>query len=267
MKYLPFLLMLLAACSGPSVETIGDVKLKRNSEACIQGSSQYWLLDIIARTEQDSIFINTRNLKRKAELNTDNINKASSFHQILQSICKGDSVEINISSDSFYAALNSPIPPFLQSGERINIRLAVADRLDFSSYIAYKQAFERESMKKYISRYNWNAEYDSATGIYFEKLITDSADYVPFKKIELKYVLKNINEELIAFSKEGDPLIYEAGDSTLLPAIRFLARQMKEGESLRALVPSGMAYGAEGIDKVRPFMPIIIELGYLKKLE
>jgi hypothetical protein len=28
-----------------------------------------------------------------------------------------------------------------------------------------------------------------------------------------------------------------------------------------------MAYGAEGIDKVRPFMPIIIELGYLKKLE
>ena len=43
--------------------------------------------------------------------------------------------------------------------------------------------------------------------------------------------------------------------------------QLAEGESLRAVVPSDMAYGAEGNKRVPGYMPILIELEILEALD
>ena len=268
MRYVIALIIItLYACGESPSENLGGVTFKRHGAVCDKENSQYWLLEIKAINAADSVFIDTRKIKRKAEINTADMRANTSFHRLLQSVCKGDSIEMLLNADSFYYAMKSGVPAFLEADEQITMHITVKDRLDPQSYAAYKRVFERESMKKYIRDFNWNAQMDSSTGIYYEMLSTDSVEAEPFKVAKFKYVLKNINEELIAFSKDEEPLELHADDSTILPGIVFLAKQLTPGESVRALVPSTQAYGSVGIDKVRPYMPIIVELSYIEKVE
>jgi len=51
-------------------------------------------------------------------------------------------------------------------------------------------------------------------------------------------VLKSLNEQIVAYSKDGDPFIYDVKDTAIIGGIQFLVNALKVGESARALVPS-----------------------------
>ena len=182
-------------------------------------------------------------------------------------LCSGDSLLIDLAADSFYTALGG-VRPLNLDAQPVNVWVRMQDKLTALQYEVHKQLFEQESMSKYIEKYRWNAIYDSATGIYYEKLKTSRSNQGDFKKASFKYVLKTINEDLIAFSKEEDPLIIDMENSNeLMKGIRFLANRLNENESARALIPSSAAFGNQGNEKVPPYFPIIIELEYLERIE
>ena len=251
-----------------SYKQLGGLEyLKSNEEECLDPTRHHWLVDLEIKNGNDSTYLNTKNLGRKIELHTTQLDTNTSLLKLLAHVCVDDSVDIILEADSFYLALGGKVPLSLDKTKPIKVRLWMRDKLDDIQYLAHKQVFENEGVGRFIKKSGWNGQQDSSTLIYFEKLKKSENMIIDFKKAKLKYVIKSLNENIIAFSKDGDPLIYDTSDKSIIGGIQFLAKKLAEGESLRAIVPSPYAFGPDGNSKVPGYMPIIIELELLEILE
>lgn len=267
MKYLNILLLVitLASCSD-QMKKHDYISYKANGLNCQDSAKKYWLMDMVNRTENDSVIFSTLNMGRKLELDMDLVNRASSLFQLLAKVCDGDSIYLELPADSFYSAMNGSGPNKL-SGQNVKLNIHMHDKLSDIQYQAHKQAFEQRSIEKYVKKFGWNAQYDSTTGIFYEKLKTSRTANSEFKVGKFKYLLKTITDEPIAYSKDEEPLLLDTEDDTVLKGLRFAAGRLNEGESIRAIIPSNMAYGPEGNAKIPPYFPIIVELEMLEKVE
>ncbi len=268
MLFLGFAVIAILGCNDTKqYKKSGGLEYLKGDKDCIEPSKSHWLVDLELKNGKDSIYLNTNTLGRKVELHAKQLDTNTSLMKLLAQVCVQDSVDITINADSFYIALGGKTPLSLDKSKPIKVRLWMRDKLDDLQYLAHKQVFENEGVERFIKKSGWNGEQDTNTLIYFEKLKTTNLEVVDFKKAKLKYVIKSINENIIAFSKEGDPLIYDTSDKSILRGIQFLAKKLAVGESLRAIVPSSYAFGPDGNSKVPGYMPIIIELELLEILE
>jgi len=250
----------LLGCTETKFNTIGDIEYKRFGEECLDTNLTHWLIDIEARNAKDSVYLNTKKLGRKVEFVANAANIGSDLYKILEQTCSSDSVKVRCSARDFYQAFNGSVPSYLSPGEKISCTIYFSDKLSSKSYVAHKLGFESELITKYLKKSNWNTKYDSLTGIYYETLKQSANARTEFKKAKFKYLIKSINDKIIAYSKDNDPLVYDVNDRSILLGIQELSRKMSEGESLRAVVPSTQAFGPIGNSKVTGYMPIIIEL-------
>lgn len=266
--YLGIAVLTMVSCKdGNSYQKLGSLEYLKGDEICINSEKSHWLVDLELKNGSDSTYLNTNTLGRKVELHVAQLDTNTSLFKLLSLVCIKDSVDIIINTDSFYNALSGKTPLNLDKTKPIKVRLWMRDKLDDIQYLAHKQVFENKGVERFIKKSGWNGQQDTNTLIYYEKLKTSDAEVVDFKKAKLKYVIKSISENVIAFSKDGDPLIYDTSDKSILRGIQFLSKQLAVGESLRAVVPSPYAFGPDGNSKVPGYMPIIIELELLEILE
>jgi FKBP-type peptidyl-prolyl cis-trans isomerase len=141
------------------------------------------------------------------------------------------------------------------------------DKLTAIGYVSFKQTFEQQVMANYTQQNRWNARLDTATQIYYEVLKKNNSKQDQFSKAKVNYVLKSLNEQVIAYSKDGDPFIYDINDKAIIGGIQFLANTLKVGESARALVPSNQAFGPSGNLRVPGYTPILLELEVLEHIQ
>jgi hypothetical protein len=261
------LIALIYACNSSRYEEMGGVKVQRSSELCTNDSTTHWLVDIEAKTAADSTYLNTLVLQRKIEITSYSIPHNSTLFSLLSECCKGDSFKIILPADSFYLALGGVTPAFLEGQKEIKIAVWMRDKLNPLQYIAHKQAFENESIDSYIKSARWNGVRDSSTDIYYEFLKNIEVPIKSFKKAKFKYVIKTLNDNVIAYSKDEDPLVMDANDKSILLGIQFLSKKLGVGESLRAILPSSQAFGVQGNSKVPGYMPIVVELEMLEIME
>ena len=258
---------LLSACNNSSYNEVGGILVSRAEKVCDQDSSNHWLVDIMAKTKADSTYLNTKLLNRKIEIDAATMDKRSSVYKVLKETCAGDSVSFKLPADSFYLALGGVSPVWLNGKDEIWVTLWVQDKLNNLQYIAHKQVFEAERIAEYINNSKWSGQLDSTTEIYFELLKKNDKKIVPFKKAKFKYVIKSLQDNVLAFSKDEDPLVMDANDKSILLGIHFLSKQLAVGESLRAVLPSSQAFGPKGNSKVAGYMPIAVELELLEIIE
>ena len=69
---------------------------------------------------------------------------------------------------------------------------------------------------------------------------------------------------MIYYTKNDEPFIFDISDDGVIGGIRFLASKLSKGESLRAIVPSDLAYGASGNYVISGYTPVIIEMELLE---
>jgi len=258
--------LMVAACSEKPMEQLGDITYRRGGQACLTPDKNHWLLDLKAQNSKDSVYLNTNDLGRKIEVHKLVLDSSSAVFSILDETCESDSVLMILPAKVFYTGMSGSVPPYLKESELIEVMVKVRDKLTDIEHIAYKKMYERNAIDQYVNNLRWNGSRDSITGIVYEKLKTNDKPQSP-NKAKVKYLIKSLNEQLIASSQDGDPLLYDAKSKTTLKGIKFLISQLAEGESLRAVVPSDMAYGAEGNKRVPGYMPILIELEILEVLD
>jgi FKBP-type peptidyl-prolyl cis-trans isomerase len=159
------------------------------------------------------------------------------------------------------------VPAHLSDSERIYVNVWMRDKLTDIGYVSFKQTFEQQVMARYTQQNRWNATLDTTTQIYYEVLKKKGGPQGTFSKVKVKYLLKLLNEQAVAYSKDGDPFIYDVNDKAVIGGIQFLAKKLKVGESGRALLPSSQAFGANGNMRVSGYTPIILELEVLGYVE
>lgn len=258
--------ILLFACGEKPMDKMGDVTYSRGGEPCTTVAKNHWLMDVEARTANDSIYLNTNTMGRKIEVHRLQLDSTSTLYTLLLQTCERDSIELQLTAKEFYTSMKGKVPAHLKEGENIDVKIWMRDKLTDVEHITYKKVYENDAIRRYTEKLRWNGIRDSSTGIVYEKLKTNKGAQ-PIQKAKVKYIIKSLNEQLIASSTDENLLVYDVRDKDVLGGIRFLVSKLGTGESARAVVPSDMAYGADGNSRVPGYMPILLEIEIVEILE
>ncbi len=194
------------------------------------------------------------------------LDSSSSLYMLLTQTCEGDSSKLKLTAKEFYTSMKGIVPAHLRGNDQITVHIWMRDKLTDVEHISYKKVYEKDLIGGYIENLRWNGTSDSSTGIVYEILKKDSGPQ-PIKKAKVKYIIKSLNEQLIASSHGDRLLVFDVNDKGVLGGIRFLVSKLGLGESARAVVPSGMAYGADGNTRLPGYMPILLEIEIIEILE
>ena len=269
MRHVFFVLLgsiLLWSCNDKPMDKLGNVVYSRGGQPCEAELKNHWLMDIEASNAKDSVYLNTLQLGRKIEVHRLQLDSSSTLTKLLTQTCKGDSLKLKLTAKEFYTSMKGAVPAYLKDDDQIMVYIWMRDKLTDVEHISYKKVYEKDAIRRYTENLRWNGISDSATGIVYEKLRTNSGPQ-PIKKAKVKYIIKSLNEQLIASSQGDRLLVYDVNDKGVLGGIRFLVSKLGLGESARAVVPSGMAYGADGNTRVPGYMPILLEIEIIEILE
>ena len=259
-------LLFLSGCADKEMQKLGNVSYVYSGVGC-DDAKKHWLLDITAANVRDSIFLDSKNAERKIEINSRALDSTSYLYSLLSKMCSSDSIYLELPASVFYNSLNGDVPIYLSDSENISVNLWMRDKLTDLGYIAFKQTFEAQAMSRYVDQNRWNATLDTSTQIYYEVLKKKKGVKQNFTKVKVKYLLKTMNEQLIAYSKDEDPFIYDVNDKGVIGGIRFLTQYLKVGESARAVVPSSQAFGLDGNRRVSGYSPVILEIEVLEGIQ
>lgn len=251
--------LMVSSCIDKPYEELGNVFYKRDGDLC-PSKKNHWLLDIRAKNNQDSVYLDSRQLGRKVEVHRLSVDTTSELIQLVSSICKGDSVLVKLRAIDFYTAFGGRVPMYLNDSDVIHSTIWMRDKLNDLEHIAFKKAFERDRIDRFVKNHRWNGVLDTTTMIYYEKLTVKKGEIERIKRAKISYMLKSLNGRVLFRTKEGEPLEYDEQDSGILPGIHFLVSKLSEGEGIRAVVPSTYAYGANGNKLVSGYTPVIMEI-------
>jgi len=117
----------------------------------------------------------------------------------------------------------------------------------------------------YISKNNINVQ-PTESGLYFISVDEGTGDRIQEgDKVEVHYILRNINGEKIQSSRErGKPFSFTAGRGQVIKAWDEAILMMREGGKARIIAPSDLAYGQYGAGQdIPPYSPLIFEMEVL----
>jgi len=263
---LAFSLFLIVGCTETPYSKLGDVEYRKSGTDCPMVNEYHWLMDMETRNDRDSVLFSTLKLGRKLELNQSIIDSSSKLYSILRKTCTNDSIDLKIYAVEFYSSLKGSLPTYLDSTDRISVRIWMRDKLTNKNYNSYKTAFEQKVIDKYLVRENWNHELDSLSGITFERLKKNNKKRNNFNEVKVLYSIQALNGQLISRSTKEQPFVFNKSDKGVLKGIRILVQKLAVGESLRAVVPSKFAFGPKGRQQVPGYMPVLMEFELLEKV-
>ncbi|MDA8886171.1 FKBP-type peptidyl-prolyl cis-trans isomerase [Bacteroidia bacterium] len=259
------IVFIFASCGDKPFQSEMGVEYLRGGYQC-DDVKEHWLVDLEAMTSSDSMYLSTHTLNRKVELQVSQLDTNSTLFKLLSETCESDSIKLKIEAQNFYKPMGGSVPSHLLEDEMIFVTVWMRDKLNKIEYIAFKKIYESQTMANVVEQNNWNCDRDSVSHIYFERLKTNHGKRGSHDKVAILYSIKTLNNNILISSKPDDPLVYNVNDRGIIKGIRFMVEHLAIGESARAVIPSDYAYGPDGNGKVPGYMPIIIELEVLDKV-
>ncbi|WP_194775179.1 FKBP-type peptidyl-prolyl cis-trans isomerase [Pararhodonellum marinum] len=234
----------------------------------------YVLYHVIAKTSNDSIFINTYDFGMPQYfISSDSIPFQRGIDEIVLGLKKGDSIQINATVEKIFGEFGAP--PFLKSDESVALNIGVVDVIpenEFQDYFTamsdqmrLKQERDAEkqltddiaSLENYISENNLNAT-KTESGLFYvieeegEGEPVDAGDMVSVHYTG--YVLDGTlfdtsvaetAQEKGVFNAQRDyaPIEVQVGTGMVIRGWDEGLGYLKKGSKAKLLIPSPLAYG------------------------
>ncbi len=208
-------------------------------------------------TANDSVYLQ----KEVRFLRTD-VNYKGDFQEGLAMLKVGDSAVFRFAADTFYMSIGQKLPAFFKSGDLLTLKVGMVSILDPATFRIQMYEKEITGINEFIRRKNWNVILDS-TGIRYE--ITDpKPDELQIQKgdtVDLTSIFwYTIEEKIITKGNDKDLWTIVVGDPKLqTEGLSQTLTFMRNGESVRTILPYSQAFGEEGNAWVEPFTTICIE--------
>ena len=129
-------------------------------------------------------------------------------------------------------------------------------------------------LEKAVKDYNF--ENKLVNGVYFKKTLANNDKQTPKEgdKVKVHYIGKFVDGKLFDTSVESaakeankyqqgrpyEPLEFTIGKHQMIPGFEEAVKMMNKGEKAIVLIPSKLAYGAQGRGEISPATPLIFEL-------
>ena len=232
----------------------------------------YLTLDLSYRTINDSLFFQGI---RKVQLNK---NDPGLFSQALLKFSEGDSGMLIISVNNFFhTTLKRSIPGFLRDDEYMKINFSVMDvqtglafekeKKLFLQWVSEYQSSESTKIEEYLNQRQLTID-PMYNGLYFMTLKEGYGEKVKVgKHVYINYEGRFLNGKFLESTIDRkEPVDYIYGKELfVVEGMDQAIGMMREGQKALIILPSELAFGAEGVNGiVPPFSTLIYELEILK---
>jgi FKBP-type peptidyl-prolyl cis-trans isomerase len=233
---------------------------ERNEDKPKGEVGDYYILGLIVRMANDSVYKNSYETGTPTRFIRSVSMYPGDIYEALAMTSVGDSLIIKVSADSFFRVHGAAFPAEMKPGEILTFTIKVQEILKEGAFKMKMFQEELTEMEKFIARKHWNIVTDT-TGIKYEVTKpTQGAQIQTGDSVEISYFYYFLNEQIIAKSKPNDYWKFEVGNPDIINGISRLMTLLKDGESVRAVLPFEQAFGDVGNAGMPPFATIVMEI-------
>jgi FKBP-type peptidyl-prolyl cis-trans isomerase FkpA len=202
---------------------------------------------------------------------------AGSIEDGIMMMAKGDSASFMISADSFYLKNQKmqSLPPGFKPGEYLKVNIKIKEmksrkeleenqkqqQAEMEKERARLQAEEKPALDKYIADNKITSKPTASGLIYIEEKKGKGAHPKAGDSVIVHYAGALLNgEEFENSFKRGEPISFQLGMGRVIPGWEEGIVLMTKGTKAKLVIPSALAYGAQGNRGIAPFSPLVFEL-------
>ena len=250
----------------------------KNEGAAQPKSGDFLALQLYYHTDSDTVIFDNRNTGNLAAIQLSKPLFNGDVSEGLALMCKGDSATFIVKADSFFFRTNrgGKMPEFINNETMLYFHIKLVDFKDSAAYAKQMMEYRQQQMayieelknkepeliEKFVKENNIKVK-PSSTGLYFETLKTGKGAMAKDGQLaRTHFILKSIDGQLIQSSyQDSVTLDFKVGGQDIITAWNEAIVKMNVGAKARIVVPSSLAYGAEGIQNVlMPYTPLVYEI-------
>lgn len=231
-------------------------------------------------TMKDSLLFDSRNMGRPFMLKVDKSDFKGDLTEGFQLLSEGDSAQFILNADSFFIkTAKMDVPAEIKKGSEIKFNVKVLtvktekqfkeeqDKMmaERNKKNELNKQMEDSLLKKYIVD-NKITEKPSSTGIYtLIKTKGSGTTVAAGDTIEVKYKGTLLDgKEFDNSERSPVPVKFPIGVGMVIPGWDEAIVGMKAGTKAKLVIPSAMAYGAQGGGPIEPFSPLVFDIEIVK---
>jgi FKBP-type peptidyl-prolyl cis-trans isomerase len=245
--------------------------LEQSESIDIINTGDYVEMELKYWNNADSLLFNSKELNAPFRMQVKKIShRGGSFENALLLLHPGDKVNFVITADSFYfKTLRQELPSGVKNATELFFELKLlkklqADELEKEREVYISQLKEKET--ELITNFlhdNVIKTKPSSSGLYFIRLKDGSGRNARSgSMLTVHYTGRFIDGTTFDSSYgRNEPFDFELGALQVIDGWEEAFRQMKEGDKVKLIVPSALAYGKEGYGElIPPYSPLIFEI-------
>jgi len=204
---------------------------------------------------------------------------SGSFEEGILTMHEGDSVSFIVSADSIFSIMMQvDLPAFLDSGTDMRIEmklLAIHSEKDFTMDVqAYAEWLdtadldELEMIMNYLEKNELKVKPTDRGLFFLEKVRSEGVRAAFGKQVVVRYSGEFLDGTKFDSTEEnGEDFEFVLGnDDQVIDGVEMTLETMRQGEKIRVLLPSFLAFGQKGSSTgmVPPFTPVIYNIELIK---
>jgi len=234
----------------------------------------YIEMELLYKNQQDSVLFNSKELRTPFRMQLRNLShQGGCFENALLLASPGDKMMFVLKADSFYnKTQRKNLPKGVDSGSDLLFELKIIRKLnpeelkaEWDSYLLQLKEQEDVLIRNYIEDNDIKTE-PTLSGLYFT--INKKGNGPKARKgnvLTVHYTGKFLDGRVFDSSyKRNETFDFELGAGQVIDAWEEACSEMNEGDKVTLIVPSKLAYGAEGFSNlIPPYSPLIFEIELL----
>jgi len=232
------------------------------------------VLNLSYYTENDSLIFSSKELNtpfrmklKKTEVNGATIDDALTMMSI------GDSMSFKVNANLFYTLTRKQkAPKWLKLDDNFIFHIRLKSIFNYDKYLKEKKRKtirtakkEKEDLKKYLEISNIKTDSTKSGLYYTEELKGNGLQANIGDSIWLNYIGTFLNGEPFSNSyKTGKPFAFILGKDDIISGFAEGIALMHEKEKAMLIIPSKLAYGANGNQIIPPYSTLVFNIELLK---
>ncbi|MGZ3873783.1 MAG: FKBP-type peptidyl-prolyl cis-trans isomerase [Mucilaginibacter sp.] len=232
----------------------------------------------IQKTDKDSILYSTYVSGQPGQARIQPSRSLADLMEIFPLLTVNDSLLVKVPTDSIFMGHEEQRPPFFPKGSNLNFTIKIQKVQPLDAFMAEIKQAEITGTDNYIAAHKLNLQ-TTPTGLRY--VITQpSAKRKPVKgdTLLVNYAGRTLDDKVFDTSIEAiaknaglqqpgrtyEPLTVVAGAGGIIPGWEEGLLLLNEGSKATFVIPSNLAYGAQGSGLIKPFSTLVFDIELVK---
>ncbi|WP_428327408.1 FKBP-type peptidyl-prolyl cis-trans isomerase [Mucilaginibacter sp.] len=284
MKYILFVLALTIAVSANAQNTLQSTPKGAQYQIFTSNTGEKIKLnDIITfqyiqKTDKDSVLFSTYTAGHSAQTQVRASQNVADLMEIFPLLTVKDSLFVKVPTDSLFKGHEEARPPFFPKGSNLNFTLKIEKVQSLDDYMAEVKSAEANGAAKYIADHKLLVK-TTPTGLKYV-FTHPTLKRKPLKgdTLLVNYIGRTVDGKVFDTSIESaakeanleqpgrtyEPYPVVVGTAAVIPGWDEGLLLMNEGSKAIFVIPSALAYGAQGNQGIAPYSTLVFDIELVK---